>query len=151
MCGVGMEVLLCQSPCSGHQETSNHSIYIFFSYYYYYYYYTCFLLFMLWSDRFRHVRAQLSMNLIPQMERVCHFSPTTLQKHNGKVYFLYFFVFFFFKCWKMLCIPFQWYCFFCFSLQCSYTCSRKNTRRRKRAKSLNAQLHGARKKGRACD
>ena len=130
-----MEVLLCQSPCSGHQETSSHSIYIYFFLLLLLLLLYLFLLFMLWSDRFRHVRAQLSMNLIPQMERVCHFPPTTLQKHNGKSYFLYFFVFFFF--FKMLenaLHSFSMILFFCFSLQCSYTCSRKNTRRRKRAK-----------------
>ena len=45
-------------------------------------------------DRCRHVRAQLSMNLTPHTERVCHFPPTTFQDYREKQYFDHYFFFF---------------------------------------------------------
>ena len=41
-----------------------------------------------WFGYCRRVRALLSMNLIPQTERVCHFPPTTFQEHRENSFFL---------------------------------------------------------------
>ena len=48
-----------------------------------------------WFGYCRRVRALLSMNLIPQTERVCHFPPTTFQEHRENCFIIIITIFFF--------------------------------------------------------
>ena len=83
-----------------------------------------------WFGYCRHVRALLSMNLIPQTERVCHFPPTTFQEHRENSFIILIIIYIFFMI-KLLFF-YWWEIFFICS---EFTSAVEKYKKRKKGKA----------------